>query len=151
MSRKGKLQHRKFLYWNYAVFWIFIQNITFHKLKHWLFICHMFKSFQKTIVQLNCMTCFWVDTIILTENSDTIMQKYVRYLVNKFTHNIYLVVSPFICRELKQTNIPDRNQQCFPISIFTPPILILLDLNKDILLIRMKCIFWFKLGKITQK
>ena len=50
----------------------------------------------KIIVQVNYMKCLWVDTISLTGNSHVIMQKYVRYSVNKFTHDTYLGVGPFL-------------------------------------------------------
>ena len=64
----------------------------------WIFICHVFKSLGKTIVQVNNMTCFWVKTLILIVNSHVIMQKDVRYSVNNFNNNNYLVVSKFIWR-----------------------------------------------------
>ena len=64
--------------------------------KKWLFISHMFTSLKKIIVQVNNMACLWVDTIYLTANAHMVMQKYVRYLENKFAHNNSLVVSPFI-------------------------------------------------------
>ena len=34
---KEKVKHRKVLCWNHTEFWIFIQNITFHQLKIWIF------------------------------------------------------------------------------------------------------------------
>ena len=96
--RKERLQQGKFLYWNHAAFWNFIHNSTFHKLKIGFFF-HMFISLGKIILQVNSITCLWVDTIILTENSHVIMQKDVSYLVKNFAHNNYLVVSPFLLRD----------------------------------------------------
>ena len=37
IPRKEKSQHGKVLYLNHSSFWIFIQNITFHQLKIWIF------------------------------------------------------------------------------------------------------------------
>ena len=51
------------------------------------------------------MKCLWCDTVSLTENTHVIMQKYVRYLLNKFTHNNYLVVSTFLWKELRLSNL----------------------------------------------
>ena len=59
----------------------------------------------KIIVRVNGMTCLWVNTIILTENTHVIMQKYLRYSVNNFTHNTSLVVSQFLWRELRLINL----------------------------------------------
>ena len=78
MFRKERLQHGKVLYWNHAAFWIFVQNITFQKLKNWIFICHMFTSSEKITVQVNGMPRLWVDTISLTANAHVIIQKDVR-------------------------------------------------------------------------
>ena len=63
------------------------------------------------IVQVNDMACLWVDTISLTENVYVIMYKDIKYLVNKFTHNISLVLSTCLwrkwrLRKLKPSTIP---------------------------------------------
>ena len=52
------------------------------------------------IVQVNNLTCLWVDTISVTENEHVNLQKYVNYLVSKFTQNTYLVVIQFSWRAL---------------------------------------------------
>ena len=97
--RKEKSQHEQVLYQNHSEFGIFVHNITSPQLKIWLSICYMFTS-SKIIVQLNSICFCWVDTIRLTENEYMIIQKNVRYLMNKFTHIAYLVASPFLWREL---------------------------------------------------
>ena len=83
------------------VFCIFIQNITFHKLKNELSINHQFTYLGVIIVQANGMKCVWVDTISLTKNSHMIMQRDVRYSVNKFTQNTYIYASTFLWRALQ--------------------------------------------------
>ena len=42
----------------------------------------------KIIVKVNDMTCLWDDTINLNANAHVIIQKYFRYLVNKFTQKL---------------------------------------------------------------
>ena len=100
MSRKLNSQNGKCLYWNHASFWFFFQNITFHKLKFCIFMCHVFTFLEKINVQVNSMMCLWFNKISLTANAHVIMQKYISYLLNKFTHNTSLVVSLFLWREL---------------------------------------------------
>ena len=63
----------------------------------------------KIIVQVNDTTCLQVYTISLTENEHVIIQKDIMYLVNKFTHNTSLVVSPFLRRDLRLINLTDWN------------------------------------------
>ena len=46
MLRNERLQHGKFLYWNYSAFWIFVRNNILQKLKIFIFICHMFTSLK---------------------------------------------------------------------------------------------------------
>ena len=105
------LQHGKILHWNNAEFWIWIHNITFHKLKNWIFICHMFTSLGKIIVQVNRMKYLWFNKISLTKNLHMIIQKYFSYWVDKFTHNTYLIVSPFLWRMLRLGTSTDWNHQ----------------------------------------
>ena len=67
----------------------------------------------ETILKVKGMTCLWVDSISLTENAHMIMHKYVRYLVNKFTHNTYLVVSTFIWRGMRLYNLTNWNHPTY--------------------------------------
>ena len=61
----------------------------------------MFISLAKIILHVIGMTYFLVNTISATANAYLIIQKDVRYLVNKLTHNIYILVSLFLWRGLR--------------------------------------------------
>ena len=63
----------------------------------------------KIIVQVNNMTCLWVDTLILTVDKGMIIQKYVRYLVSNFTNNNYLGISTFLWKEFYLSNLTNWN------------------------------------------
>ena len=63
----------------------------------------------KIISQVNNITCLWVDTLVMTANAHVILHKDARHLVKIFTHNIYLVVSPFLFRELRLRNLINWN------------------------------------------
>ena len=63
----------------------------------------------KIIVQVKDTKYLWFDTISLTTNAHVIMQNYVRYLVNKFTHNTSLFVSPFLWRYLHLSTLTNWN------------------------------------------
>ena len=69
------------------------------------------------------MTCLWVDIICLTENAHMIMQKYVSYLVKKFTRNTSLVVIPFLCSELRLRTLANWNH---PPYLWKNPVIIYL-------------------------
>ena len=97
LFRRDNLQLGKGLYWNHAVF--LFSFIILHS-SNWKIIlnCNMFTSCGGIFVQLNYITCLWVEKIILSSNAHVIMQKDVRYWVKKITHNTFLIVSPFISR-----------------------------------------------------
>ena len=69
----------------------------------------MFTSYENIIAQGNTLTCLWVDTISLTSNLHVILQKYVRYLVNKYTHDISLVLGSFLLRKLRFITLTNWN------------------------------------------
>ena len=71
----------------------------------------MSTSLGRIIVQVNGMKCLWADTISLTVNVKSVMQKYFRYLVKEFTHNPFLVVIPFIWRSLRLITLINWNHQ----------------------------------------
>ena len=139
---KEKLQHGNLLYWNHVVFWIFIQNITFQKLKFWILIYHMFTSLERILVQENDMTCLWVDTISLAENTHMIIQKDVRYLVKQFTHNTSLVVSPFLWSDLRLSTLTNWNHSLYQwhnfIVSYLIKYIIMISLLRHILLLLLK-------------
>ena len=97
---KVKVKPRKSLVLKPFGIFDFINNITSHKLKFWLFIYHMFTTLEKIISKVNCMICLWVNKIIMTKNTNVIMQNYSGFWLKKFTLNTYLVVSQFLCRLL---------------------------------------------------
>ena len=78
-----------------------IEKLAFH-LPH-------IKILGKIIVQVKYITCLWFNTIILTVNPHVIIHKYVRHLLNKFTHNTYLSVSPFLWRGLVLSTLTNWN------------------------------------------
>ena len=78
MLIKWMLQHGRVLYWNYEILWIFIQTLAYQKFKIWVFVHHMFILSGGNIEQTNDITCLWVNTISMTENSHLILQKYIR-------------------------------------------------------------------------
>ena len=74
----------------------------------------MFISLGEITVQVKIMTYLWVETTRLTANAHVIIQKYVRYLLNKFIHNNSLVVSPFIWSELRLSTFKNWNHPTYP-------------------------------------
>ena len=108
-SDKGKVTTWKILLLKSCRIWDFrseycipeIENLAFHLPRVYIL--------GVVVFQVKNMTCLWVNTIILTENSHAIMQKDVRYLVNKFTHNTSLVVNMFLCRELRFSTLTNWN------------------------------------------
>ena len=79
MLIKERLQYKIGLYWNHAAFYILIHTITYQKLKIWIFIYHMFTFLVKITIQLNGMTCLWVNTISTTADAQMRTQKYIRF------------------------------------------------------------------------
>ena len=69
----------------------------------------MFTSLGKIIVQVNGITCLWVDKISFTANAHVIIEKYLRYLLNKFTQNNSLALIPFMWREFSLINLTNWN------------------------------------------
>ena len=63
----------------------------------------------KIIVQVNYMKYLLADKICLSENAHIIIQKYLKYLVNNLTHNIFLGLSPFLWRELHKIYFENLN------------------------------------------
>ena len=55
------------------------------------------------------MEFFWFDTIRLTANAQVIINKDIRYLVNKFTHNTSPVVSTFLWKESRLRTLTNWN------------------------------------------
>ena len=55
------------------------------------------------------MKFLWFNKISLTANAYVIIHKYIRYLVNKFTPNNYLVVGTFLWRELHLSTFKNWN------------------------------------------
>ena len=98
---------------HHAVFWVFVPNITYHKLIISIFIFRMFTSLEEIIVQVSGMACLWVDTISVTSDLRLIMQKYFRNLVKKFTYNTSLVVIPFLLGVLRFITLPNLINQTY--------------------------------------
>ena len=108
----GKDTTWKVLYWDHAAFWIFIQNIKFQELNNWLSFATCLHPW-KTYCAVKWHDMFWVNTVILTENTHAIMQKDVRYLVRKFNHNTSLVVSPFILGKFRLSTWTNWNHPLY--------------------------------------
>ena len=83
-----------------------ILHSRYWKIGFLFFIClHTWKIF----VQVKDMKCLWFDKVSLTENAHVITEKYVRYLLNNFTHNTSMVVSPFLWRYLCLSTLKNWN------------------------------------------
>ena len=98
--------------------WINLEILGKERLKHgnirnWKFwfsfntVLHPWKK----IVHVNVMTYLWVDTIRTTTNTHMIIKIYVRFWVEKFTLNSFLVVSQFLWRVLRLISFTNWNHK----------------------------------------
>ena len=74
----------------------------------------MFTSLEKIIVQVNGMTCLWVNIISKNVNTHVIIQKDLRLWSNKLTIIISMVVSQFLWRVLRLINLTNWGHQLYP-------------------------------------
>ena len=104
IPRNEGLQHKKIVLKSCSI-WDFHSEYNIPEIENFAFHLPHVYILGKTGVQVNDMPCLWVDTISLTGKEHVIMDKYIRSLVNKLTHNTSLVVSPFIKRDLCLRNL----------------------------------------------